>query len=859
MFLSNSYDYFEELFTSKADDQFFYKIINKLRRYELNGHKKPAIGERIGNYEMTGLYKLFFDLAGEVYKEDIVAKERSVRFDLVYTLFNTKIIEYCKKEFFDYSKTHENNTWKINENLFDNLFLSKEELQWGNHLLRKFNETYKRLSLAKMDSNQPYFRYEDAIIYLNSYIDLCKFIFKPNCLNEEEIRTQGIIEKMLNVDYLEKDGCFGLYSPFVVFSILRILNYIVTLPEHIDQAELSFECAETLNRRKHIVATYAMRSFSRFTTFYGNSCVVEYSRRNDKIICKEVDKVSSIDNVKPIRLFEKVSSYIYNYFKEHPFKTNCNFKISVYGFCSYMINEEFNPIEVDDLVYEIFSWFEDKRKSDSVLKNKNIENLELNYYLIGDENQRSSRKCIYEYTEDSEDNINYVRKCIFSVSSCNAKEYNTKHIANTLKESQLVFILDCPWMATEDFTVANEGDLQSYSQWIDRVSYVWDLEPKQHLLSCDNPLFDRVNLFASINDQFNRLAVSSVAKYGKIVRVMKDYMLNWIQRQIQEYRSLGEYKTVYIYNSSLRGMSYSNYANYPIIREESYSNKRFSIMRFSTRECNCVPLKNTQTQNRIYISLWNLVKYVDISFVFVGLKTFFEKYLNSALNVFESEEQRRLAIRRDIVSIMRNIVFVVEYVQGGKTVINNVKISIKLSEPVRKDFLNCDDPIFKKNEKKLLDFFKNIITGVVFKDSDGLGDNCIREAFERCLYNQAKTVNDIFFLHIYSKRKLEGTLSDMEIDFITNDIEKPDFTVDNLVPNFDSFSDKRAYQKLFDLFDIPSCNDFSIISILNQVDRIFVSNENQLLHSREILRAIGKVCEDFNYTDSFLYENFKKF
>ena len=184
-------------------------------------------------------------------------------------------------------------------------------------LLDNFNRYYKIIiKTLSTDTNSEKVFLNSNIVnnYLDAYLDLCRFVFKPNCLYQEELRSLKIIEKILNVDYNQKLECFGLYSPFVIFSVLRTLKYIAALPEDINHSDLPMDCAQ-LNSRKHILATYAIRSLSRFTIIDGKSCVVEYSRRNDSIICKDVQSVSSIDNVKPVRLFEKITSYIYNYFE----------------------------------------------------------------------------------------------------------------------------------------------------------------------------------------------------------------------------------------------------------------------------------------------------------------------------------------------------------------------------------------------------------------------------------------------------------------------------------------------------------------------------------------------------------------
>lgn len=815
-----------------------------------------ALGERIGKYEKKGLYEIIFDLSGQVYDSKIRSLNYQDRVEYLFGLFNEKLQECYPQGDFLGIEINDNNIFGIPGNLFDGLFLSEEDASLGFRLVEKFNDSYSDLRKVTSEKKRKYLRQNEIINYLDSYLDLCRFVFKNECLKQEELRSLEIIEKLLNIDYNKDKQAIGIYSPFVLFALLRTLHYIASLPEHRkNDVKLPQQYTKMLDSRGHIVATHAIRSFSRFTTIKGKSYVVEYSRRRDKIICKEAEKVSSIDNIKPIRLFEKITSYIYNYFQSNSSLEGKDFKVSVYGFCSYELNGGFNPIEIDDLVYEIFSWFEDKRKIDPILNNKEINSLQLDYYIVKDVECETTFSCDYEYHSEKENGLEKIYQCKFNVTEDNYEAYNNRHLAETLRQSDLMFVLDCPWLATDDFTLANGGDLKSYSQWVNHNTYKNEFDISQPHLKNNEVFFNRSNMFSSINDQFNRLAVSSVAKYGRIVRVMKDYMLNWIQTQIRQSREMGEYKTVYLYNSSLRGMPFSDYADYPIIREESYSNKRFSIMRFSTRENHSVLLNR---ENKIYISLWNLVKYVDISFVYVGLKEFFVTNLHefiSEITLTKSKEEKEAVIQRDIISIMRNIVFVVCYPQNEYGQIEEVNIDIALSEPVRKAYCSCEN---KDNVNILITFFEKIITDVIFKNTIGLGDDCIRDAFERCLYNQAKAVNDIYFLHEYSKSRINNSLSKFKVNVNCEKLAEPNKAVNALVPNFDAFSDKRAYKKLLEYFDMPKCPEFSIISVLNQVDCIFGDSEDKS-HSDEILGNIKKICELFGYTNSFLYENLNRF
>lgn len=831
-------------------------------KYDDNEQFVPVVGERIGDYTMLGLYKLFFVLAGDVYKEKITSLDTSKKHQTVFNLFNQRLIEFCNEDFYKIIEKPKNDVLTIQEDLFDGMFLSESEYTEAKSLVREFMNAFNKMYCINNKEQPTYFRYDDAKNYLDSYLNLCRFIFRPHCLQQDELRSLKIIEKMLNIGYDIKKRYFTLYSPYVVFAILRAINYIIALPDDIDQSYVSANCAELLNRRKHIIATYAIRSFSRFTILEGKSCVVEYSRRKDKIVCKNLESVSSVENVKPIRLLEKITSYIYEHFTERELTNSCSFKFSIYGFCSYENEGVFNPAEIDDLVYEIFSWFEDKRSSDKKLSDKHIENIQIDYYTVDEtatnkteHNVKPKQACVYKYFENNGE----TQHCSLNIFSCGSQKYNKEHISHVLCASNLVFFLDCPWLATEDFSLINEGNLRSYLQWIEQATYEVDLMPSHNNGAYHvNDFFDRMNLFASINDQFNRLAVDNVLKYGKVVRIMKDYMLKWIQDQIELYKIDGIYKTVYIYNSSLRGLTFSDYADYPIIREESYSNKRFNIMRFSTRENYPVSIKNS---NCVYVSLWNLVKYVDISFVYIGLKHFFSKFLFEGIKESNSEDVQKTIMNRDIISIMRNIVFAIEYSRDRTGQINRININVILSKPVRNAYKKSVilKTNFKRSVNEIIDFFTNIIVDIIFKNSNGLGDDCIRDAFERCLYNQAKTVDDIFFLHSYTIKRNRRTLANFVVNVFTGDLDKDDDNVDAIVPNFDSFSDKRAYQKLFKYLDMPNCPELSINSLLSQVDRIFSDDCKSQSHSKDILLNVKNICEKFNYTESFLYENLNLF
>lgn len=831
--------------------------VNKLFQYEQRGNGKrkrfvPVIGERIGNYENDGLYSIFLKLARDVYNSSMVTLNYESRLDAVIKDFNAEFKKCAPRYIFSNNKVSQ-----INNDLFESLYLSAEEKCRGKQVVDSFIFAYNAVIQEGSCDNDRFFRKNDVLKYLDAYLELCRFVFEDEKKNQAELRSHRIIEHILNVYYCEDEKCFGLYSPFVLFSVLRTLNCIAALPDDINSEFLSKDCAEQLNTRRHIVTTYAVRSFSRFTTFKGKSYVVEYSRRNDRIICKKADEVSSVDNTKPIRLFEKITSYIYNYFNRPEALDEKEFHISVYGFCSYKReNDNVGPAEVEDLIYEIFSWMEDKKASnDSILRNKAIKKLVIQYNLIKKDTIDDSGYMAKSNEENHQ--LFYLYKNNYAeydfaeliIKENNYDAYNNKHLEEALEANDMIFLLDCPWLATEDFNSVSEGDLAQYSKWVKDASYYKDIDFSQQKQN----FFNKNHLFASINDQFNRMSVNNMSQYGKVVRVMKDYLIKWIQSKIEEYKKQNIYKTVYIYNSSLRGMAYSDFADYPIIREEAYSNKRFGIMRFSTRD-NC-PI-DADDEKKVFISLWSLIKYVDISFAYLGVKEFFNQKLYRFIKEGKDESEKKNIINRDIISILRNIVFVVDYSGKKEEDFDNVKIQISLSKPARIVLAQAnDDEEYWSKIKEIVSFFKAIIIDIIFKNSIGFGDEYIRDAFEICLYNQARTVKDLFFLHMYSSKRQAGSLTFYTVEVDSNSLVREAFVVDRLVPNFDTFGDKRAYNKLFDYLDMPRYPEYAVNSILNQTNKFFGNNSDS--HSNKIIRNMMDTCKDFDYMDSFLYQNLK--
>lgn len=815
-------------------------------------------GERASNgYRMQGLYEIFFSLADGASKGIFIADDQEDSFVKAIKAFN----EMIKKQSDDWKSAWLKNPSDDERNnikaISKCLFLLDDEEKKLQKVCDSFLSAYDKIALTDAC-------YEKECVeeYLNAYIDIFRILLDDNCVNQEELRSLDIIETLLNINFNEEEDCFGLYSPFVVFSVWRTIKYISMLDSSKNGSDNDSE--NELNRRKHLAATYGINALSRFAIHRKKSYIVEYSRQKDRIVRRQSEYASSIEDLKPIRMLEKIQSHMLNMITDSKIKHQeppGKVDVVVFGFCPKERESELADRfpEILDLANALLGW-----QADTEVFKKKPMTINLNYLVMIDpeagkkEKEKAEKKRIQLLLKNSSGNQYY---CNFIYEPHRKNDFNKDLLKQEIKNNDILFLIDCPWLVTEKFDLENSGNLSSYLNWLNRADFKDDLQ----LSSADIPFFSKNTLFSSLNDQLNRLAISGMSKYGKVVRILKDYMLRWLEAEIQSSKEQQKYKTVYLYYSSMRGMYFSRYLDYPILREERYSNKRFNILRFSSRENICLKISKNDLNiatGIVYISLWSLLKYYDISFIYKGL----QKYLvdiadeivpaDSCMNV----ETKQNVIRRKLFLILQSIVFSVDYdLRSGKT--PNVTIKLHLKKAVREAYNNAlsEDESKDENVQQLLNFFSEIIQEILFQNTSRFGDICIRDAFEICLYNQARTVSDIFFHQWYSEQRKKGELKHDDIMVKLEGFEDVnDDTVDQLEPNFDTFGDKRIYKNLLEYLAMPKPPAFAVHAQLNEANKRFESDNDPQEHGIQILKNLARLCEASGETETYRYENINR-
>lgn len=890
-----------------------------------------AKGERLGGFNMQGLYRFFFDFA------DAASQNTSNKANVLKD-FNAKLGDLKKNDIDDRKNPYPHFFFEgqpLTGDWYQDLFFTVNEKEDFRSFTERFMAAKNKFYDTVLGCDNVNFSIEAAKEYLNAYLDLCSVLFNSGCIYQDEVCSMQIAEKILNIGLFDpiqdkknttnskantpkplyeglcttkpqnetpekksdKESLwFGIMSPFTVFSLVKA--YYAALQYKKETYPVSSD-PEELDRRKHIFATNAIHSFSRFTTYDHRTYLVDYSRRNDIIICRDMNYISSIENVKPIRLLEKITSYISNYYNEIDKieKKDVPYEISVgiFGFCSVKIDDRntneysvYEMPEVDDLVYEVLSWCEDH---DRLQRGEESIKLHITYYIVSKQTDVSAairnhdpklhRIYLYKSKSQSKESGEEITiSCPVTIQEAPVSQYNKQKLKQTIKKNNLLFFLDCPWLTTENYSILNEGSFETYGKWISSVS----LDDAFEGSSMDGPN-PKTDLFSSVNDQLNRLATNNAAMYGKIVRVFKDYILDWMGSQIKQYQKNGIYKTIYIYSSSIRGVSLSEYASVPVIREESYSNKKYSILRFSTRRNLLMRLLGHNQTSTITIPFWNFIKYFDVSFAYLGLQKYIvQQFMPLIKEVLLENPQstesleRKEFIEDNIISLLRNFIFIVTP-ENSNGVTRKIQIMIALDDPLlcrcELDTCRSSEAIKQAVDKaeSLVNYFEQIITNVVFKNTNNYGDAAIRDAFASCLYNQGNTVDDVYFYYEYNKKRKEGQLENyykIEMLSFVESINRRKIRqklLSTKAPQFrfDKYSDKRLYKKLLEQMEEYMYSPIAINTTLDSAEKAGEYYINQTLspvtsddHVRRALRNIEEVCKKNKAQNTQLYRNVKK-
>lgn len=621
-------------------------------------------------------------------------------------------------------------------------------------------------------------------------------------------------------------GCYkyNLNDPFVAAALIRIANNIENrLNDTIDDygQHLTY-------LRNSLYALLSERLFNRFLNINRESYRLFLNRHSSEFFaCARAD-LSSIDDVKPLRLFEKIISFITKKVKSSN-DDIINIKICIIGHTEATATDDLDVQEPElcDLVKAIINWFS-VCYSNKFLK-LTVLNL-INKYDFTAVNLRMKDNDNISIEKEYEKNGNIGCFKVYSDDYKLNFDYSTKYLCNIINEHDITFILDCPWLTREDFELNKTVSMNYFCKKLDGYKL------EDAIGGEINP--NQTSMMRNLNVQFNRIMGSDSFDAGQIIRILKDTIPRRIEETLK--KSFVEEKVVYLFLSESTGINYSYLNYYPLQRVELYASKRFDIFQF----CNYkVPAIDCAEKDICFkVRLWSIIKYISISYAF-------DYFRDIIYNIAEKHSTIELDWI-DYFDVYRCVI-----IQMSAKKIGEISIDIQFERRI-KQYFDKDgiDTLYKEVYALINPLFKEILFPIGSSRND-ICDSQIRLAFSMNLYSSAKTGYEMYFWHKYN-RSINSSDFELFKKITVNNTNDSDeeLTFIDLLEDEDYFKDKWLYKHMLDYFE---SNDEVTINQSYVINNTAPKYYDDYCIDKEFVKNLTEVCGYFNKDDD-LYLNCKK-
>jgi len=688
--------------------------------------------------------------------------------------------------------------------------------------------------------------------YLNKYINLARnIVFHPENTNLDSMafRRSKTVESIYSVGRVpfecnDKAKCgysyFDLYNPFVLDTIQRI---IINFRDNF----VRLKAISILNPvRNEIFLTQAERAFTRFTSYKSFSNYrVTLNRHNGEIISIPYNNISSIEEIKPLRLFEKIASFIQAVVKENHKKDKMpaalELHILIIGHTepSVCSDGSSDQRELIDLVNSVLIWYQRSFSNydDFIPLHLRIENIlnEGDIFFAVDGNSKN------EANQSWSIGNNTAHLSVYSRNYMSSFYFDSTEFECLCKDNDIIFILDCPWLTTENYDFNNYGQLYLYSRKLQSLN-----NRRMHNSDRnwqDDALDNKTRtIMQDLDTHFNRITSSGSTKGGAISRSFKDDLIKNLKKVIEQ-SSVTNKKDLYIFTSEGTGVDYSYIGGYPLSRTELYGGKRFTIVRFSNKSVDRLErlFYNDNQSFDIKIRLWSVLKYISVAYAFNRFRNELKKTLAELLTIPEN-----------YFEFLRDVFIIIKPAKNLKS--KAIQISVDYSQRIlylaseNQIDLEQLDNILSEAYQIVFQFIKSLYSNVIFADSDNFGDSFIRTAFEMNVYSSARNVNTMLFLNEYRIARTNHYLHNYQIKWNEKYSSEK---IDDRNYSDEFFKDKKLYDYLLNILN--STDDLSIgtIAMLHSADKVF-DTPNM---AKKILENIISVCEEHSLTNEELYQN----
>lgn len=686
--------------------------------------------------------------------------------------------------------------------------------------------------------------------YLDAFYTLSKrVIFSENNYNlsSRKFRRSKLLKILLTYGARESTAlsgeknefCFYLYSlfdPFALDTLQRALRCAVLLRNELSDPLTPLRQALFLNS--------VQSAFRRFVCLDDQLYRVELNRHDSCLLAHPYEKLSSTEETKPVRLFEKTAAYI---------RSNMVHGAAPYELSVCIIghteksrsSDRKDPFGGDerpllDLAAALLNWYDrlspeldGQEKPPLALRLRNF----INRYDAPPSNWEQERRPFR-----CEKNGHFVSCEIVEFDYEEQFEFNTLRLRELIKKNQIVFLLDCPWLSMENFTIREQSSLDVFCRNLRSRSRT---EPAPETdFTDDFQAFFKRSAMRELDAQYDRIMSSPTTKAGSVVRIMKDALIRNIQSIIAEYRDKGKKKELYIFSSEQDGINYSYINTYPLTRQERYDGKRFTVVQFMNRHSPTLPCGDSGLVC-FRINLWSVLKYICVSYAYDEFTTIMDACLGRP-----EDPGVYLELYRGILVEFR--------VRPGAYYLIDIRLRHTdaaescLAEliPVPEDRRIARDRLLGR----VMELIEPLYRYSVFGKNRRYGDDAIKTAFMMNLYSSAEDVNAMLFLHRYQIAVNTENFSGFRLRFSHRFPNTPLAFKDEEFNNKDFFLDKKLYQSLMLTLENTAQFTLGLRAMLYDARELYGSRPDSDLKSL-LLWNIRMACEEMGEENSCLYKN----
>lgn len=690
-------------------------------------------------------------------------------------------------------------------------------------------------------------------VYLEAFFALSKrVVFSENNYNlfNRKFRRSKLLNTLLSfaaIKTTEKPYCSENEFCYYYYSLLD--------PFALDTLQRTLRCADYLMAstngpltplRQALFLSSAQSAFRRFICLDDHLYRVDLNRHDSRLLAHPYEKLSSTEEMKPIRLFEKAAAYI----RSNIPRGNDSYELSV---CIIGHTETSHSSEgttdnsgeerpLLDLAMALLNWYD---RLSPVLDGQKKPLLELhihnyiNQFDAPPSNWGQARRPFL-----CEKNGHFVTCNITEIDYEEQFEFNTHRLRKLIRDHQIIFLLDCPWLSMENFSVREESSLDVFCRNL-RNRNRTDPVPEANFPK-DFQAFYKQSAMRELDAQYDRIMSSPTNKAGAVVRVIKNALVRNIQSIITEYWDHPQKKELFIFSSEQDGMRYSYLNTYPFTRSERYDGKSFSVVQFMNRYSPMLPCGNSGGV-KFQISLWSILKYICVSYAYNEFTAIVDDCLKGRSRL---DPGIYLELYRGILAdflVRPGTSYQIEirlvYTDAAEKCIEELGFPPEEASIAKNDLLSnvmaLIEPLYRKS---------------VFGKNHQYGDDAIKTAFIMNLYSSARDISAMLFLHRYQIAVNTEDFSGFRLRFPARFPKKPLIYHDEEFKDKDFFLDKKLYQSL--MFALENTSEFTLglRAMLYEARELFMVRSDIDLKN-QLLKNILTACENMGEEDTSLYKN----